>query len=339
MKRSRVRGAAMAATALLCLSGCAQGGNRPVPTAPAERSPAPSPTATVPSEDLSEIEGVLSIPATPFADWVTATEGGVWVANVDEGLVRYAADGTVTARASTPGTIDLAMEQGFGSLWAGADSGPDAGELVRVDLAAPDSVERIPVPPLAEESSIAVTEDAVWLLSGDRELVKVDPVTNAPATPVPAPDGAFALRGGFGSLWVTLGGPLAQVARLDPATAELITSIAVGPGAAFLAIGADAVWVMNQADGSVSRVDPDTNSVTATVVGLGTIQGGDIAASEDAVWVRTTQDLAVEIDPVTEESVRRIGPPQGSGSIAIAPDGAVWISAHDVNLVHRIPGD
>lgn len=333
MVRNRLAVAAMLAVALLVPAGCASRG--PMDEGGVSASPSPSPSESVPLEDVSGIEGVLTIPAEPFADWVTATEGGVWVANVGPGIVRYADDGTVTASVPT-GSVDLAMEQGFGSLWAGADAGPDAGELVRVDLASPENVVRIPVPPLAEESSIAVTDDAVWLLTAEGELVRVDAASNAVTGTSPAPGGAFALRGGFGSLWITLRNE-SQVARVDPATLEVIAAVDVGSGASFLAVGTDAIWVMNQADGSVSRVDPEEERTTATVENLGSIPGGDIAASEDAVWVRTSRDLAVEIDPVTNAVVRRLGPPQGSGSIDIAADGAVWISAHDVNKVHRIP--
>jgi virginiamycin B lyase len=330
--------AATAAAVLLALSACVGAGDAgSTPSASRQQSPTPSASGSVPVDDVTELEGVLSIPAKPFPDWITATEDGVWVANVGPGVVRYGDDGT--EQASFPaGSIDLGMEQGFDSLWIGADVGPQTGEVVRVMLppAGPESVTRIPVPALAEESSIAVTGDAVWLLAADHSLVKVDPASNTVATTVPAPQGASALRGGFGALWVTLG-PSGQVARLDPATAQVITSIQVGSGPAFLAIGPDAVWVMNQLDGSVSRVDPNTNSVTATIGDLGAIQGGDITASGDSVWVRTSEDLAVEIDPATDEIVRRLGPPQGSGSIAVASDGAVWISAHDVTLVYRVP--
>jgi hypothetical protein len=43
-----------------------------------------------------------------------------------------------------------------------------------------------------------------------------------------------------------------------------------------------------------------------------------------------------QIDPATNLVVARIGQPQGSGSAA-ADDAAVWISAHDRNVVYRVP--
>jgi hypothetical protein len=38
----------------------------------------------------------------------------------------------------------------------------------------------------------------------------------------------------------------------------------------------------------------------------------------------------------TDEVVRVLGPAAGSGSIAVTPD-AVWITAHDVLEVYRVP--
>jgi YVTN family beta-propeller protein len=104
-----------------------------------------------------------------------------------------------------------------------------------------------------------------------------------------------------------------------------------------MAVGPDAVWVLNQDDGTVSRIDPRTNGVVATVrVSDGRVPGGDITAGPDSVWVRTEKELATEVDPARNAVVRVLGPAAGSGGIALT-DGAVWITAHDVHLVHRVP--
>ena len=61
------------------------------------------------------------------------------------------------------------------------------------------------------------------------------------------------------------------------------------------------MWVLNQADGTVSRIDPKTNEVVATIdVGVPG-PGGDIAAGEGAVWVRATKVLLSVIDPEDEQ--------------------------------------
>ena len=83
--------------------------------------------------------------------------------------------------------------------------------------------------------------------------------------------------------------------------------------------------------------DPATNTVTSTIRVSSGISGGDVAASSDAVWVRGTKDaLAVRIDPQANAVVDRLGPLTGSGGVAIT-DTSVWIIAHDIQSIWRLP--
>ena len=128
-----------------------------------------------------------------------------------------------------------------------------------------------------------------------------------------------------------------SVVRVDPNDGSTEATVETGPGSRFMTVGEDAVWVMNQDDGTVSRIDPDTDTVVATVqASEGRIPGGDIAAGDGVVWVRTDTELAAAIDVATDEVVRVLGPAAGSGSIAVTED-AVWITAHDVTEVYRVP--
>jgi YVTN family beta-propeller protein len=300
-------------------------------------SAAPLPT----SEDITTLDA-LTVDAQPFPDFALTIDDTVWISGVEPGIVGYdATTGEVRTRTQTD-DVPLAMEQGFGSLWAGEGSGAEIGTVVRVDSADGTVLARVPMPSpgLRPESSIAVTEDAVWaLVDGDdaesRLLVAIDPVTNGVRDTFPAPRAAEALRGGFGSLWVATSQQ--SVVRVDPADGSVEATVETGSGSRFMTVGEDAVWVINQDDGTVSRIDPETDTVVATIqVSQGRIPGGDIAAGDGAVWVRTESELATAIDVATGEVVRVLGPATGSGSIAVTP-GAVWITAHDVLEVYRIP--
>jgi streptogramin lyase len=54
------------------------------------------------------------------------------------------------------------------------------------------------------------------------------------------------------------------------------------------------------------------------------------------VWVRDTEQLVARIDPSTDRVTEWIGPSKGSGSVAVG-HGNVWISAHDVATIYRVP--
>jgi YVTN family beta-propeller protein len=62
-----------------------------------------------------------------------------------------------------------------------------------------------------------------------------------------------------------------------------MATIPVGRSPGAIAVAADAVWVANGGDGTVSRIDPDTDRVAATVRVGGSPQG--IALAAGRVWV------------------------------------------------------
>jgi streptogramin lyase len=210
---------------------------------------------------------------------------------------------------------------------------------VRIDPATGDVQATIPLPvtDLHEESSVAAGEGGVFLVAeSEDQIVKVDPSTNAVAAVFDVPAGATAARAGLGSLWVTYRS-LDQVRRFDPATGDVLATIEVGDGPRFLAIGGDGVWVMNQAGGSLSKIDPTTDTVVAAVqVNDGPIEFGDIATGGGSVWTRISDHLLARVDETSIQLTQLYDPASGSGSVA-ADDEAVWLSAHDVNSMWRLP--
>jgi virginiamycin B lyase len=297
-------------------------------------------TTTTATSGLPEVQdvdaaGAQAIEAVPFADWVTIAGDSAWVANVGDGVGRFDLE-TGELLGSVPVSTDicLAMDEGFESLWLGncADN-----TLVRVDVVTGEVV-AIPLPgSLPRESSVAVGERGVWVLTAGTEpaLVRIDPATNEVAETFPAPSEASAVRYGEGSLWVTRA-RAGQLLRVDPATGEALSEIEVAPNSVFLAVGEGGVWTLGAETAEVSHVDPATDTVVATIpVGEGSITGGDIAVGGGYVWARVSDSLVAQIDPATDEVVARFGPPAGSGSVA-ADEDAVWISAHDVNTVRRL---
>lgn len=191
---------------------------------------------------------------------------------------------------------------------------------------------------LNDESSLAVTDEAVWALSADadRKLVGIDPATNEVVAEWAVPAGTGGVRGFEGSLWVarpTVG----ELLRIDPATGEEEATVEVAAGSTFVAVGEGSVWTLGATGSEVSRVDPAIDEVIATIdVGDGPVDGGDLAVGGGYVWARVSDSLVAQIDPATDTVVGRFGPASGSGSVA-ADAATVWISAHDVNTVWRLP--
>ena len=110
-----------------------------------------------------------------------------------------------------------------------------------------------------------------------------------------------------------------------------------GSGAGFLAIGLGAVWVLNATNSTVSRIEPTTNATVAQIeVGEGPVDGGDIAIGGGYVWARVSDSLVAQMDPATNRTIARFGPPSGSGSVG-ADNQALWISIENQTLLWRVP--
>ena len=112
-----------------------------------------------------------------------------------------------------------------------------------------------------------------------------------------------------------------------------MTTVSVGNGPTGIAFGAGSVWVANSLDGTVMRIDPETNTVIAT-----TDVGGDpnaIAADADTVWVSSElSQSVVRIDPATGEVAGRIeigNPPRG---LAVSKN-QVWVAVQPSGVGHR----
>ena len=95
------------------------------------------------------------------------------------------------------------------------------------------------------------------------------------------------------------------VSRIDPVTNDIIATIAVDPDTFYLAFGEGAVWAVSVPRQTLQRIDPATNTVVATIP-LGK-QPGFLAAGEGAVWVQEQGDGTVAVvDPATNTLRGRI---------------------------------
>jgi hypothetical protein len=146
-------------------------------------------------------------------------------------------------------------------------------------------------------------------------------------------EGSFGARAAFGAVWVTV--PFSDlVLRIAPDTGVIEERILTRPGPRTIAVGEGGVWVA--ADGGVTHIDPVSNTVVAIAVDSGGIPAGDIAVGEGSVWLRDIEQLVARIDPSTDQVIAWYGPPQGSGSVG-AGSGALWVTAHDVGKIYRVP--
>jgi virginiamycin B lyase len=116
---------------------------------------------------------------------------------------------------------------------------------------------------------VLVADDAVWVASTKPYAVlKVDPATNLIVVTVRVPGEACSgLSSGFGSIWVPLCGKKPRLVRIDAVKNTITAILPVGPAGPEGGITAsdDSVWMVTDKKGTLSRIDPSTNSVRQRV--------------------------------------------------------------------------
>jgi YVTN family beta-propeller protein len=144
---------------------------------------------------------------------------------------------------------------------------------------------------------LALGEEAVWSATGlpIPQLVKLDRETHRVTGRMRLPPGVIAssLAEGGGALWMA-SVVSDQVLRVETRLVgnstlshyeepRVVARIPVGAGPTDIAVGAGSVWVANYLDGTVSRIDPATDSVVDTIaVGR---WPEHVAAGPSGVWV------------------------------------------------------
>jgi hypothetical protein len=102
----------------------------------------------------------------------------------------------------------------------------------------------------------------------------------------------------------------------------------------FLTAGEGYVWTLNQTRGTVSKIDPRSRKVVATIDAGLPGPGGDISAGEGAVWLSMPGVPVTTIDPVTNRITAQFS---GKGGDALrVGTGFVWLSNGKLSSVWRM---
>jgi YVTN family beta-propeller protein len=190
-------------------------------------------------------------------------------------------------------------------------------------------------------AGLAVDDRDVWIGDARRfSLVQLDPtfrsversIRLASEVESQGDSAPNTVAVGYGSVWA--GSSYGAIARLDPDTRE-VDNISVGNGPSAIATGAGGVWVTDDTDNTLTRIDPaSANAVTGTTpVGRGPAA---VATGGGAVWVANTQDDTVaRVDPdrTTVTDTIRVG--RRPTGVAVG-EGAVWVANSLSGTVSRI---
>lgn len=192
-----------------------------------------------------------------------------------------------------------------------------------------------------QSTSLAVGFRTVWVGTYPG-IVRIDPIDDQTLRPVRlsppsntgSPVGVVGVALGAGSAWgVASDGRLIRVDQHTGAKTGINDVTQSGAG---LAIGFDSVWVTDDLQGTLTRVDPETLEGDAPISVPG--QPDAIVAGAGAVWLLdSTAGVVTPIDPAT--SPPTVGSPIRVGSgptdIAVGLD-AVWVTNQGDGTISKI---
>ena len=276
------------------------------------------------------LAAALAIPIFAFGQGGSA---GVTVEGNAVGVIDP--DSNRVTKAISVGTRPGAIASGSGSLWV---ANRDDRSVSRIDPETSSVTKAIPV--VDTPTGLAAVDGATWVVGSNVagpsvSLTRIDPQfdTVAPKIKidnvVPGGPGAAAAVGK--TLWIAPSS--GYLTRLDPRTGRVVEEVDPNSGPTAIAIGPDAVWVVDSDAGTVTRVD-STGQTTAIPVGPGP---SAIALDADGfVWVANRgDDTVVRIDARTRAVTTTITVGSAPTGIAVGT-GAVWVANSGDGTVSRI---
>ncbi len=233
---------------------------------------------------------------------------------------------------------------GFGSIWVA--NGPSK-TVTRIAPATHAVIARIAVPNPA--SVLAVGGGAVWLTSyPGNSVTRIDPVTNTARDTIAAGDlGPIGITFFDGYVWVANhdGKSTGSVAKIDPKTKpmHIVDRIPVGTqpfaGPSWIAGAAGSLWVSVPNLPAVIRINPKTDSITATIPVKGVC--GELVATSRNVWIAGGDGGdgclpgITRIDPNSNTVTDSINAGGKINALALGA-GGLWFGATPRNSLGRI---
>jgi virginiamycin B lyase len=205
---------------------------------------------------------------------------------------------------------------------------------------------QIPITNLKPEAEIPLAAPAGVLLftadqalipipSGD-QILRVEARSNKllePFSGIAKPCGGLASA--FRNLWVVDCGTKA-LARVETATAKPVATIATGAGSASAAIASspDSVWMLTDDKTTLTRIDPESNSIVSEVRLAANCRS--IMAADSSLWVLCPgEKRIIRINPQTNLVLARIEVTPEPVSMAFG-ENAIWVLSRAQGKVARI---
>ncbi len=189
-------------------------------------------------------KAALSMAVFGGSVWVTYSGTNTTITRID------ASSGSVLPGLSLGPSCCNTVSAGLGELWVSFGH-----EVARINASGNVVGGPIKVTGGKVGAGVSVGEGAVWVVQGDGSVIRIDPRSGNPVgSPIPTHIGRYYdIETGLGDVWIC-DYDKNTVTQIDAATGKVVGTIAVGKNPYAMAVGDGAVWVTNEFDGTVSKI-------------------------------------------------------------------------------------
>jgi streptogramin lyase len=294
------------------------------------RQPVP---AQVEIRPMSELKVIATISIAKQADWVKVTSTAVWIGGKGPYAVSEIDPQTNrVTRIELPGDPCAGLAADAENLWV-----PLCGKtpkLARVDLNKRELTGVFNVGPAAAEGGIAVGAGSVWMIVDKKgSMARIDPANGSIVDTVHLKPGSYNPVFSEGRIWVTRASG-AELTIVDATTAKVLGHVPVGRHPRFLTAGGGGIWTLNQAKGSLSRIDVGGQQPVVTLPLHVPGAGGDITYADGEVWVTMMKTPLTVVDASRTQTLCQW---KGTGGDAVGVGhGSIWLTDLRRGAVSRI---
>lgn len=279
--------------------------------------------------DVARGEIVTSVKVGERPGAIAIGDGVAWIVNTGSNtVVRVDLDTRTVTREVDVGRAPTGIVVAGGSVWV-ANSGERTVTRINADTGrAVDTIDVGNGP-----AAITAGPDGIWVaLARDSTVVRIDIASGAPDEPIPVAAGPVALVADADALWVA-SSDVAAITRLDPRTGVTpAPPIPLSARPVGMVLAGGSVWVVAE-DGTLTRIDPTTDRVTATVDVGGSPSA--IAADESAIWIADRQGSVHRVDLLDPSGPpRRVATSSAPEAVATVP-GELWLTTRAPAAAHR----